>query len=294
VVVRVRLWNMLVVALACMHWTASMAQQTVPLAPIVWASIDFPPFQIVDGPHQGTGSFDGMRDLLIREIPDVDHRIVQMSFAEREEAFKAGSLLCSPGMFRTPARERYLVFSKPSLIHLDNRLIFAKEKADRFPAGSVVDLEQILADSRLRGAVIASRSYAPNIDALLRRYGGTHNVQMPAIKPSQMIDLLLSGKIDYTIMFSHEADFLERQAGRSGLLGNRQIAGTPPYILTQVACTRSRWGEQVIARVNRIVRAQRNRAEYRLLSERWYDEADQSLVRSQYPRLIAADKESPR
>ena len=279
----------------CTAWaTSAGAQQESPIGRIVWASIDFPPFQIVDGPDQGSGSFDGMRDLLIRELRDVEHGIAPMGFVEREEAFKAGRLLCSPGMFRTPTRERYLVFSKPSLIHLDNRLIFAKRNDNRFPAGSPVDLEKVFNDRWLVGGVIAGRSFAPNIDALIRRYGGSPHVQMRSLKPSQVIDLLLKGKIDYTIMFSHEADFLERQAGKEGMLSNRQIAGTPPYILTQVACTRGAWGEKVVARVNRVIREQRNRPEYRQLSERGYGEADKDMVRSYYPRLIEADSDLPR
>jgi uncharacterized protein (TIGR02285 family) len=270
------------------------AQQDSSIGRIVWASVDFPPFQIVDGPYQGTGSFDGMRDLLIREMRDVKHDLVQMNFVEREEAFKGGRLLCSPGMFHTPARERYLVFSKPTLVHLDNRLVFTKRNANRFPAGSPVDLEKVFGDRWLVGGLIASRSFAPNIDALIRRYGGSPNVQLRSLKPSQVLDLLLQGKIDYTIMFSHEAAFLERQAGKEGSLSYRQIAGTPPYILTQVACTRSAWGERVVARVNRLVRQQRNRPEYRQLSERWYAEADKELIRGHYPQLIEADNASPR
>jgi uncharacterized protein (TIGR02285 family) len=270
------------------------AQPEPPLEKIVWASLDFPPFQIVEGSQRGSGAFDGLRDLLIRAIPDAKHEVVAMTFARREDELREGALLCSPGMFRTAARERYLVYSKPALIHLDNRLVFLGKNAARFPPGAEVDLEQIFKDRRLIGGIIAGRSFAPNIDALIRRHGGSHNLQMRALKPSQVVELLLSGKIDYTIMFPHEATFLEQQAGSSGVLTNRPIAGTPPYILTHVACTRSEWGERVVNRVNRILREQRNRPEYRQFSERWYSAADQLLIRSYYPRLVEADADSPR
>ena len=273
---------------------AVFAQPEPPLANIVWASLDFPPFQIVDGPHRGSGSFDGLRDLLVREIGDVRHEVAAMSFARREDELRGGKLLCSPGMFRTPARERYLVYSKPALIHLDNRLVFLARNAARFPPGAEVDLEKVFTDRRLVGGIISGRSFAPNIDASIRYHGDSRNIQMRALKPSHMVELLLKGDIDYTIMFPHEAAFLERQAGRDGFLTTRSIAGTPPYILTHVACTRSEWGERVIARVNRILDEQRTRPGYRQFSERWYTAADQLLIRRYYPRLVEADSDPPR
>jgi uncharacterized protein (TIGR02285 family) len=271
-----------------------LAQPEVALEKIAWASLDFPPFQIVDGPHRGSGSFDGLRDLLVREIRDAEHETVTMTFARREDELRNGARLCSPGMFRTPVRERYLVYSTPALIHLDNRLVFLGRNASRFPPGAEVDLEKVFKDRRLVGGIIAGRSFAPNIDASIRRHAGSRNIEMRASKPAQLIELLLSGKIDYTIMFPHEAAFLEQQAGHSGLLGNRPIAGTPPYIVTHVACTRSEWGERVVARVNRVIGEQRNLPEYRQFSERWYSAADQLLIRRYYPRLVEADAEPPR
>lgn len=270
------------------------AQPELPLEKIVWASLDFPPFQIVDGPHRGSGSFDGLRDLLVREMGDAGHDVVTMSFARREDELRGGKLLCSPGMFRTPVRERYLVYSKPALIHLDNRLVFLAKNSARFPPGAEVDLEQVFKDRRLIGGIIIGRSFAPNIDASIRHHGDSRNFQMRALKPSHMIELLLKGDIDYTIMFPHEAAFLERQAGHDGLLTTRSIAGTPPYILTHVACTKSEWGNRVVTRVNRILHDQRNRPEYRQFSERWYSAADQLLIRRYYPRLIEADSDPPR
>jgi uncharacterized protein (TIGR02285 family) len=272
----------------------SKAQPEPPLGEVTWAAVDFPPFQIVEGPHLGTGAFDGLRNLLIREIPDARHGILTQTFAQREEALREGQLLCSPGVFRTPARERYLVFSKPALIHLDNRLVYLNRNAGRFPVGAAVKLEAVFMDRRLTGGIIAGRSFAPNIDALIRRYGGAANIRVLPAKPARVLEMLEKGEIDYTIMFSHEADFLERQAGNQRTLANRRIDGTPPFILTHVACTRCDWGERVIARVNRILQAHRSDSEYRQLSERWYSAPDRELIRKYYPQLTEAEGEPPR
>jgi uncharacterized protein (TIGR02285 family) len=254
---------------------------------IVWAAIDFPPFQILGGEFRGSGSFDGLRELLVSRLPGYRHEIMAMTFARREEELRQGQLLCTPGMFRTPEREQLLVFSRPALIHLDNRVVFLASRADRFGGGEL-DLAGLLMQPDLVGGVISGRSFAPNIDALLKRYGGQPNLVMRPVRAAQMLEMLASGEIDYTILFPHEAAYLRRQLGLKDALVLRPIAGTPPYIFTHVACSRSAWGESVIARVDRVLEELRATPAYRAYSERWYDQADQLLIRRHYPRLLEA------
>jgi uncharacterized protein (TIGR02285 family) len=215
-----------------------------------------------------------------------------MTFARREEELRQGQLLCTPGMFRTPAREGLLMFSQPALIHLDNRLVFLASGADRFGSGPI-DLAALLARTELVGGVISERSFAPNIDQLLKRRGGQGNLVMRPVRAAQMLEMLVNGEIDYTILFPHEVAYLERQLGVGGTLVVRQIAGTPPYIVTHVACTRGEWGESVIRRINWILEQSRSLSHYRRLSERWYGESDRALIRQYYPRLLLPEPDLP-
>ncbi|HTY04081.1 MAG TPA: TIGR02285 family protein [Rhodocyclaceae bacterium] len=254
---------------------------------IVWAVLDFPPFQILDGEYRGSGSFDGLNDLLIREMPGVDHEKIPMSFSRREDEMRRGQPLCTPGIFRTPTREGYMVFSAPALVHLDNRLVYLANRAGRFPPGAVLDLEELLKKrTDLVGGVVSGRSFAPNIDVVLRRQASQPNLKMRATQSAQIVDQLLKGEIDYTILFPHEAAFIERQLGRPGILATRPILGTPPYIVTHVACTRGPWGDRMIAGVNNVLRRHAGTAEYRGLSERWLTGADQALIRTYYPQAL--------
>jgi uncharacterized protein (TIGR02285 family) len=253
---------------------------------IVWAALDFPPFQILGGEFRGSGSFDGLRELLVSQMPDYRHEVMGMTFARREEELRQGQLLCTPGMFRTPAREGLLMFSQPALIHLDNRLVFLASGADRFGSGPI-DLAALLARTELVGGVISERSFAPNIDQLLQKLGGQGNLVKRPVRAAQMLEMLVNGEIDYTILFPHEAAYLGRQLGVGESLVVRPIAGTPPYILTHVACTRGAWGERVIRRIDGILEKSRAMPHYRRLSERWYGESDQMLIRQYYPRLLA-------
>ena len=254
---------------------------------VPWAVLDFPPFQIRDGEHRGSGSFDGLLDLLVRQLPDLDHDIVTMSFARREEEIRQGHRLCTPGLFRTPAREKLLVFSLPALIHLDNRLVIRAGRAGGLETGQPVDLDALLARRDLIGGIISERSFAPNIDPLLRQHVGAPNIVMRSIRSSQMYEMLMKGEIDYTILFPHEAAYLARSLGHAEETRILPIAGTPPYIFTHVACTRGPWGEAMIERIDRILLERRTSPEYRPLSERWYVDSDKALIRRYYPQMLA-------
>ncbi len=284
------------ILLALRAWTtAGAVVVAVAIAPapvcagdtLLWAVLDFPPFQILDGEHRNTGSFDGLLDLMIRQLPDLEHNVVAMSFARREEEIRQGSRLCTPGLFRTPAREKLLVFSRPALIHLDNRLVIRAARANLVDSGHAVDLASLLANRELVGGVITDRSFAPNIDPLLQQHAQAPNVVMRSVKSSQMFEMLMKGEIDYTILFPHEAAYLVRKLGRPDDIRTLPIAATPAYIFTHVACTRGEWGEGMITRIDRILQAQMRTPEYRALSERWYDESDKALIRRYYPQLLA-------
>lgn len=252
-----------------------------------WAALDFPPFQIREGAYRGSGSFDGLLDTLICRLPEYDHEVLTMSFARREEEFRLNQHVCTPGLFRTAEREKQMVFSIPALIHLDNRVIFLASRAERFGKERTIDLDALLQRRDLVGGIISNRSYAPNIDRSLAQYANAPNIVFRQIKSTQVFELLSSGEIDYTILFPHEAAYLARQRQLNEPIVARPIAGTPPYSVTHVACTKGPWGEAMIARIDRVLLETRQTPDYRLYSERWYDEADKALIRKFYPHLLS-------
>lgn len=271
---------------ACVGALAAwLPSQSVAKEALTWAVLHFPPFQILEGPHQGTGSFDGELQVLIEKLPEFDHRVVPMSFARRKEEFSAGTNICTPGIFRAPALALNLAVSLPMLTHLDNRVIYLKEKEPLF-GGEPVDLDRLFDRSDVIGAVVPGRSYAPNIDQAIARHRGSANLLVRAIETSQLFQMLLDGDIHYLLLFSHEAAFLAERFGATGRIGHRAIAGTPPYLFTHVACTGNAWGKAVVAKLNKAMRDERSQPAYRALSERWYPPEDQERVRRFYPEML--------
>lgn len=279
-----RLWSYLCAALACMPLPATAHDE------LTWGVLDFPPFQILDEDHKGSGSFDGELATLIARMDGVDHRIVPMSFARRKEEFISGTSFCTPGIFKSNAAAMGLAISIPALVHLDNRVIFLKDKAALFGKGKSIDLEELFLRTDLVGAVIPGRSYAPNIDAVIAHAHDHPQLMKRPLSTAQLFQMLLSGDIDYLLLFPHEAAYLAERFKAGGRIANLPIRGTPPYIFTHVACTGNDWGRAMIARIDSIIRAERGKPEYRSYSERWYPAVDQERIRSYYPKLLEQDR----
>lgn len=268
--------------------TASYSKETV-----TWAVLDFPPFQIRTGEFQGTGSFDGLLDLLIRELPEYEHDVQVVSNARLAEELRSGRIVCSPGLFKTPAREKLMDFSVPALIHLDNRLVIGSHAVSRFSGAQTVDLSLVLERNDLIGGVSEGRSFAPNIDPLIQQHAHDRQLVNRPIQASQLFKMLASGDIDYTILFPHEAAYLSKALNLPDVATLRSIKGTPPYIFTHVVCPKTAWGQQFLAKVNRVIEQRSHAADYRALSARWYKEPDQARIRTFYPKFLEAQRTSP-
>lgn len=254
--------------------------------PLVWGVASFPPFQILDGPHQGSGSFDGELLTLIDKLPEFEHRIVPMSFARRREEFRNGANLCTPGIFRAPAMDLRLAISIPALTHLDNRVVFLKDKAAKFGQEPELDLDRLFERSDLIGGIVQGRSYAPNIDDAIQRFAGNRHLVIRPLETTQLFQLLIGGDVDYLLLFSHEAAYLANRFGASDRVLVRPVIGTPPYLYTHVACTGNAWGRAVVDKINAILLTERGQPDYRRLSERWYPAEDQLKIRRHYPTML--------
>lgn len=276
---------LLTAAVLCLRAEESRANEK-----IVWAALDFPPFEILSGDYLGTGSFDGLLTTLIKNMNDYDHEVVPMTFARRDEELTAGNDFCTPGIFRTPSRVKQgWLFSLPSLLHLDNRVIMLHKTGEKLTGSGPVDLDGLFSRTDMVGGIMAGRSFAPNIDAEIERHKGAKNLLVRAMKSEQFFQMLLAGEVDYVILFPHEAAYLAKRFNAEGQIMNRPIAGTPPYIFTHAACSNSAWGRRAMARINAIIKEERGKPGYRALSERWYDSADKAKVQQNYPDLLKAE-----
>lgn len=241
--------------------------------PIIrWYYQSFPPVHITDGPRAGQGFADKALSYLHAQMPDYNHLKVFSSLSRVHGELKARKNACHLGLFKTPEREEYAYFSDPVIEVLPNRVVLLKENLPKFepilnPAREV-ELDRLFAARDLMFGVEVDRVYSPRINAYLdSRTKAEGKVELPN---PRFAALLLHGRIDYGFAFAFEATYRFNILDRGDEFTTLPIAGEPDLLMNYVGCSKTEFGAQVIADVNRL--AGNLKEAHRTFYEEWLDD----------------------
>ncbi len=260
---------------------------------IVWASLDFPPWMILQGEYRGQGAWDLLFKEIQAQLPDYDHQVVEMNNVRYEQLAAAGAHVCKVYYFKTPERERVLFFSTPATVFLSNHIVMRRDKAALLGFPARTSLQQLLQDARFDGSFIEGRSYGAQSDQAIRSYLGRAHLHANISSNQSLFEFLLLGRTDYILEFPAVRNYFEHVLSVRPDLVNIAIEEAAPYNLTYVTCARTPWGAQVIARVNPILRHYLGTPAYRAAMLRWYQAADQAQLARYFPLLTAGSGTAP-
>ncbi|HNX59739.1 MAG TPA: hypothetical protein PKK43_11620, partial [Spirochaetota bacterium] len=88
-----------------------------------WAVADRPTSYILDGQDKGTGTVDLLYAILRRNMPEYDHRYVNMTFGRVLQTMKSGENICAVG-FKDNERLDVAYFSEPAIISLPFSIVY--------------------------------------------------------------------------------------------------------------------------------------------------------------------------
>ncbi len=261
--------------------------------PIIrWYYQSFPPVHITDGPRSGQGFADKALSYLQAQMPDYNHLKVFSSLSRVHGEIRVRNNACHLGLFRTPEREAYAYFSEPMIEVLPNRLVILKDKLPLFeplltPAREV-DLDRLFKSRGLMYGVETDRVYSPRINAFIDAHTKEDGkVELPN---PRFAALLLHGRIDYGFAFAFEATYRFTMLDRADAFTTLPIAGEPELLMNYVGCSKTEFGAEVIAAVNKL--APEFRTVHRGFYEEWLDDravADfRAMLRAQDTGMPAA------
>ena len=193
--------------------------------------------------------------------PQVEHTIVQASPRRAWQQIAQGEHVCQPASVRTAEREKLAYFTD-TLLGPPMQLIARRDKLPQLPrkASGDVDLERLLADRQLRGALIDGRSYGSYIDAILARQqaasstsGSTVTRYAASDYGSQIFSMLSLGRADYTIGYDAFLSQIQAEEPRGQQLASQAIAGADQLVRAGIACPRTPWGLAAIRGIDRVL-----------------------------------------
>ena len=256
---------------------------------ITWLSAD-PPASVDS--QAGTGLASKMVAFMKLQWPEVQHEIVQANAKRSWQMLALGEPVCHASALRTPERETLAYFSNTQLSP-PLQLIARRDKLALLPrnAAGEVDLARLLADLRLRGALVDGRSYGLFIDQVLAGKPARKTVDLYAAADygSKILPMLSIGRGDYTIEQDMALSVVsERNPQVNKLLMSLPIQGASEPLQAGVACPRNAWGLAVIREIDKRLATAAGVAMLRQSAERWLTPE----MRKHYgPRIDAFYKE---
>lgn len=252
--------------------------------PVVWASADRPTSYILQGKDRGRGVVDELYRLLHKELPQYEHKTEVMTFNRVLAKMEAGEHICSVG-FKKPERERVGVFSAPAILTIPFSVISKKGRLEPYLGDkSTVDLQTLFSNSNLIGAVRQKRSYG-EINEKIKHY--QKKGRLIEVGPSaSLIKMLVLDRVDFVIEIPSFVMYQAKQQGRENEISSFAITDYKKIALVaKVFCTKSRWGYDLVTKINRILKGHINTPEYRAIIERWYDGHAKTIIRENWALL---------
>jgi len=258
---------------------------------ITWLEAVAPPFFIHEGPLKGQGYEDLITDILENSLPQYTHSRTIANITRHYYEFEQGQKVCNVGLYKTPEREKFMYFSIPSFFTYPTVLIIDKSKWAAFGNSKSVKLEDIMKSKKLIIGRGENRSYGKFVDEILNKYGTKENIfayegQELSLNFFKMLKL---DRLDGLIGLPEEAMY---QAERLGIRDQimtitiEENQSSPESWFSYVACSKTEWGKQAIADINKALLEQRPTDIYRAAYERWLDESSLEGYRKLYKEVF--------
>lgn len=254
---------------------------------IVWLQPSLPPAFIADGPGKGSGFLDmALQKQIQPALANFQHQIRVVPLARRDAELKANAAACTPGVFRTPEREKYMVFSRPYLVMLPPGIFVHTRNLHRLTtylnSRGEVSLGKLLSGANLRVGVTTSRSYGPKLDGVLASYQGKPNLYNLSAENAgtSLMRMLLANRLDIIPAYAYEGAYFGVETGEaSDDLHFYPLEEQPGYVLNVVGCAQGPQGEAVVATLNAALEKPAVREAMASYYELWLGENGKRLSR---------------
>lgn len=221
---------------------------------ITWPYFSYPPFVIIEDGQPTGGFYWELRALLWERMPGYEHLTIESPFPRSILSVEQGARYCFTGLLKRADREELLAYTLPVAAGGREVVVCRKGALDAYKRGGEVSLRRLLADPDLVLGYADGISYGPRVDALLEPVLGNGNVMViRKLAPfGQQFKLVRAGRVDYVLSNSLQALHYDAHGQESGLEYVPVMEDDEPFT-AYVACTRGKWGEAVVAELNRVI-----------------------------------------
>lgn len=224
--------------------------------PIDWVLWPIPSAVIVvDGePVDGT-AVRGLQ-LLMDELPQFKANFRLGNRLRQQRDMQQGRQFCSMPLLPREDSDQYGLFI-PYMVSTPVQAVVRRSDLPKLPLqDGNLSLTRLLAETSMQIGASAHRTYPPQIRELIDQAHAMQRAQRIAGSPSgeNLLRMVSHGRIDLTFEFSSVTQAFTRHTMLPEPLYSLPVAEHRELVITGIYCTRSAWGERVIAELEQGVR----------------------------------------
>lgn len=240
---------------------------------IYWQTYHRPPGIIKHGTDAGKGFVQLILNEIIKEMPEFQHVQTTSTLARALEDMKSHKNVCHPSLMKNSQRESFIAFSQSSLFNPANYVITRSSLAQQIQPHPV-DIAELVHNSPFTFVVIKGRAFGEIVDKHIATLDDERVMQIASDSLSVMFHLIALGRIDVTIAYPFEFEyFTQHQNQDDDVISLIPIANMPRFIHGSIACSKTPWGEKVIAKVDKILTRIKPTKAYQQAMTRWWPES---------------------
>ena len=249
---------------------------------ITWAIGHYPPRFVVEAPGKFSGQAGLQHEILEAAMPQYQHVYKQYSYASFTRALVKQEPVCTSMILKTPEREVVAAFSIPWHIDLPIALAITRDAWLRIGSPKTIMFKDIIQDDRLKGGIEQKRSYGP-LDELIEDTAVNQNLDKYELIASQILPLLQTGGIDYTLEYPYLAEYYLRNIKTRKDIITVPIEDGFDFVFGYIACTNNSWGQKLIKELNIVIREERQKPGYlNLLKMLYRSDSDRTKMETIY------------
>ena len=225
---------------------------------LIWLLRDLPPLTMHEGPQKGRGIIDQLLPVLIANMPQYQHVIMQVNRARSIQMLEGSQLSCDPMLVWNHDRAKRIAYSTPIIgLHSNGLVIRRKDQPliAPFVHDDSIDLPAMLNSQSVKLGLVAKRSYGTWIDDQLS-HGPTNQffTHYGNDALGSLLQMQQAGRLQTLLGYWPEIQAKAAQYGVSSTaLAFYPIQGAPPYQPIYVGCSKTPEGQRAIASINTVL-----------------------------------------
>lgn len=210
---------------------------------------------LVDGEPKGGLQMEAL-ELLERQMPDVQPTYRAVSRLRQLRDMAEGADFCAAPFFHNAEGEKVGYFI-PFTLSTPIQAVMRRDQLPRFALQQGrLPVARVIADTRLRGAVAAGRTYPQEIRALLADASASGRLETVGgqVGGENLLRMIAAGRVDYGFEFATVIRQMNQRPQVDGVLVGVRLEESHALVESGIYCTRSPWGRRMALRLDAAIR----------------------------------------